>query len=225
MSETPTFWPRPAAGVPVHPVLWAMLGVMVLIEALMSAADAGLVPQIFHRVWVYTAFAFFDAQFELARSGIFFDPQLVWSLVTYAFLHGGWLHLGLNGAVFLALGHGISRSIGIGRTVALFALTAAAGAILFALLADTGWPLVGASGAVFGFLGTVTGWRLRALRAAGLTAGPIWRMLAGLVAINALMAFGLVGMGAALAWEAHLGGFAAGWAMAWVWTPRPASLH
>lgn len=225
MSESPTFWPRPAADVPVHPVLWAMLGVMVLIEALMSAAEIGLVPQIFHRVWVYTMFAFFDGQFELARAGIAVEPQLIWSLVTYAFLHGGWLHLALNGAVFLALGHGISRSIGIGRTVALFAITAAAGAIAFALMTDTQWPLVGASGSVFGFLGIATAWRLRALRAFGLPTAPVWRLLAGLAAINAVMAFGLIGMGGALAWEAHLGGFAAGWLMARVWPPRAASLH
>ncbi|MCL5776613.1 rhomboid family intramembrane serine protease [Limibaculum sp. FT325] len=221
MSESPAFWPRPAEGVPVHPVLWTMLGVMVALEGLMTAADHGLAPQIFHRVWIYTMFAFFDVQFELARAGIAVEPQLIWSFVTYAFLHGGWLHLALNGAVFLALGHGISRSIGIGRTVGLFLITAAAGALVFALIAETRWPLVGASGAVFGFLGTATAWRLRALRAVGLSTAPVWRLVAGLVAINAVMAFGFTGLGGALAWEAHLGGFVAGWLMARVWPPRP----
>jgi len=221
MSDSPTFWPRPAAGIPVHPVLWAMLGVMVAIEALMSAADHGMAPQIFHRVWVYTMFAFFDGQFELARQGVALDPQLVWSLVTYAFLHGGWLHLVLNGAIYLALGHAISRNIGIGRTVALFAISAAAGAIVFGLLTDTQWPLVGASGAVFGFLGTVTAWRLRTLAALGMSTAPVWRLVVGLAAINALMALGFIGIGGALAWQAHLGGFIAGWLMARVWPPRP----
>jgi len=225
MSESPAFWPRPAEGVPVHPVLWAMLGVMVAIEAVMTAADHGLAPQIFHRVWVYTMFAFFDGQFELARHGIAIEPQLVWSLVTYAFLHGGWLHLMLNGAIFLALGHGISRSIGIGRTVALFGVCAAAGAIVFGLLADTQWPLVGASGGVFGFLGTATAWRLRMLAALGMSTAPVWRLIAGLVAINALMALGFIGIGGALAWEAHLGGFLAGWLTAGIWRPRHMSLR
>lgn len=219
MSETPPSWPRPEAHVPVHPVLWLMVGVMVLLEVMPAAAEQGWLPQVFHRVWVYTFLAFFDAQFELALHEGVVEPQLLWSLVTYAFVHGGLIHLGLNAAVFLALGHTISRAIGIARTVALFAVTAAAGALTFALMADAQGPLVGASGAVFGFLGTVCVWRLKQLRALGLSPAPVLRLLIGLAVINVALALGLAGLGGALAWEAHLGGFVAGWLIGRAWPP------
>lgn len=219
MSDTQPSWPGPGEHVPVHPVLWILVGVMVLLEALPSLAEAGFLPPVFDRVWIYTLLAFFDVEFEIARQGGPVEPQLIWSFVTYAFVHGGWVHLGLNAAVTLALGHAISRAIGAGRTVLLFAICAAAGALLFALIAEARGPLVGASGAVFGFLGTVISWRWRQARALGFSVAPLLRMMIGLALINLLMAFGFASLGGALAWEAHLGGFLAGWLMGAVWQP------
>ena len=57
----------------------------------------------------------------------------------------------------------------------------------------------------------------RALRHAGLSRSPIWRRIAALVLLNILLLFGLGGL---LAWEAHLGGWVAGWLLALVIRPR-----
>lgn len=67
--------------------------------------------------------------------------------------------------------------------------------------------MVGASGAVFAFLGVWTIWDLRRHRAAGVPAGPVWRRVLVLIGLNIVLYFGLGGM---LAWQAHLGGFLAG---------------
>ncbi|MHA1529688.1 MAG: rhomboid family intramembrane serine protease, partial [Alphaproteobacteria bacterium] len=133
MSLTETSRPRDA----VHPALWIMIAVMIGFELLFSAADAGLVPEGLGRWPVYEHLAFIDILFDRARAGLGVEPRLVWSLVTHAFLHGGWLHLGLNGAAFLGLGHALVRMMGIERFLVVFAASAIAGVVAFGLIAET----------------------------------------------------------------------------------------
>ena len=52
----------------------------------------------------------------------------IWTFVTYAFIHGDWTHLGLNGVWLLAFGTPVARRFGMARFLAFFAVTAAAGA-------------------------------------------------------------------------------------------------
>ncbi|MEM7496771.1 MAG: rhomboid family intramembrane serine protease [Pseudomonadota bacterium] len=194
-----------------------MVGLWVVIELVMQGADAGLLPGYLSRWVLYSGFGFEDVVFEQAMRGDGVQPKLLWSLVTHALLHGGWLHLALNAAAFLGLGHGISRDAGFGATLAIFVVTAAAGALAFGLMADSYVPLVGASGAVFGLLGVLTCWQERWLASHGASRDAIWARVAGVIAINMLMAVGLGGW--QIAWQAHLGGFAAGWLMGYVFPP------
>ncbi len=208
--------PGPApARVPVHPVLWAIAGATVALELLMKLAAQGALPAAVVDGLNYLAF--YDVLFERALAGQGGWSQVAVSSLTHAFLHAGWLHLGLNMAAFLGLGHAIAQAVGAPRLVAVFVVCAVAGALTFGLLADIGGALVGASGAVFGFLGVITAWQERALARRGLSRRPIWYRIAGLVAINAVLD---VALGGLLAWEAHLGGFVAGWLLALAWRPR-----
>ncbi len=202
---------------PVHPLLWGIVGVMVAAELLFSAVEAGLLGPALGRMQAFTLFAFWDSLFEAARSGQAFHAQVVWTPVTHAFLHAGWLHLAMNAAAFLGLGHMISSHAGIGALLRLFVASAVAGALLYGLISDFWGPMVGASGVVFGCLGLITSWQEQALRRRGLDRSPIWARIVGLVAINALLD---LAMGGLLAWEAHLGGFLAGWVMAYSLRPR-----
>ncbi|MEM6971725.1 MAG: rhomboid family intramembrane serine protease [Pseudomonadota bacterium] len=195
-----------------------MVALWVVIHGMSLMAELGAASALLQPWALYTMFAFFDVKLSFALAGRGLDPQLIWSTVTHAFLHGSWLHLGLNAAAFLGLGHALSRDAGIGPTMAIFALTAAAGALSFGVVAEAEVPLIGASGAVFGYLGTLTAWQARWLAAKGASLDPIWARVAGVIAINAIMAFGFGGI--AVAWEAHLGGFAAGWALAYLFPPR-----
>jgi membrane associated rhomboid family serine protease len=213
MSITETSRPRDA----VHPVLWIMIAVMIGFELLFAAADAGLAPEGLGRWPVYEHLAFIDILFDRARAGLGVEPRLVWSLATHAFLHGGWLHLALNGAAFLGLGHALVRMMGIERFLVVFAASAIAGAAAFGLIVETDGPLVGASGAIFGMFAVLTAWQEHALRRAGRSRATIWRRIGGLVALNVALAFGLGGL---LAWQAHLGGWVAGWLLAGVFRPR-----
>jgi membrane associated rhomboid family serine protease len=91
-------------------------------------------------------------QFHLLEGG----PR-IWTLLTYAFLHGGWTHVGLNVVWIFAFGPPVARRIGSARFLLLFAATAVAGALThwaFNPLDFT--PLVGASAGDSGLLGAAT---------------------------------------------------------------------
>jgi len=79
-------------------------------------------------------------------------------LLTHTFLHGGWIHLAVNGAAFLGLGKALEQAVGIGRFLVIFCVSAVAGALALGLITDSEFPMVGASGALFGMLGVITAW-------------------------------------------------------------------
>ncbi len=78
-----------------------------------------------------------------------------WQLVTYAFLHGGTLHLAFNMFALYMFGGAIEQVFGTRRYVTYYfvcAITAALTQLVFAAVAGSPYPSVGASGAVFGLL-------------------------------------------------------------------------
>jgi membrane associated rhomboid family serine protease len=81
----------------------------------------------------------------------------IWTLLTYAFLHGNWTHVGLNVIWIVAFGPPVARRIGAVRFLALFAATAIAGALVhwaFDPLDFT--PLIGASASDSGLMAAAT---------------------------------------------------------------------
>ncbi len=201
---------RPAGSVGQVPIeLWFLVGSMALIEMLLSSADGGLIGTA---DWRAIAFGF----------GAFWRPVLTgelpplmagqaWTMfLSHAFLHGSLLHLLMNGAILLSLGKFIADYTGPWPMLLLFAVSAAAGGFAFALLADTQGPMIGASGAAFGFLGLWQYWEAMARWSKGTTLRPVLGTLGGLVIINVVMTLAMQG---GLAWQAHLGGFIAGAAM------------
>ena len=149
-------------------------------------------------------------------------------LLTYAVLHGGWAHLGLNSIWLLAFGTPVARRFGPARFCALMAVSAVAGAAShWALFPFDTTPLVGASAAVSGCMGAALRFAFRAREPGedgGLTrpAESLWtalrdkRTASFLVAwfvSNALFGIGSESFGlsaAPVAWQAHVGGFLVG---------------
>lgn len=203
------------------PLVWAMATVFVLFELAFQASDAGLLPWGDLRWQIYLRLAFFDILFDGALAG-HQVPNWLWSsFFTYAFLHGGMLHLFMNGAIFLALGAVLCRLLGPARFVVLFLVTAAGGAALFGLVAEVDGPLVGASGVLFGFFGVLKRWEWRWIALTGASSQRFWGTILGLTAINVLLFFAY--SDGVVAWEAHLGGFVAGWLIAPVLAPGRAA--
>jgi membrane associated rhomboid family serine protease len=128
--------------------------------------------------------------------------------VTYQFLHANLVHLGVNMLALLAFGSGVERRIG-GRRMVIFYLVCgvASAAAHFAVYPTSLMPIIGASGAISGLFGGVLRFQLGDRGRRGL-----WPVVILWVVINVVLGqTGMPGMEkAAIAWVAHLGGFAAG---------------
>ena len=163
-------------------------------------------------------------------------PQL-WTLLTYAFVHGSWSHVGLNAIWIVAFGPPVARRIGAARFLALFAATAIAGALVhWAFNMTDVTPLIGASAADSGLMAAATRFiferggplgglgysRAQAGAAYDVPAPPLAQLLrersvvifvAIWLATNFIFGAGaqLFGLSdAPVAWLAHVGGFAVG---------------
>ena len=136
-----------------------------------------------------------------------FVGQPILMFATTAFLHGGPVHLFMNMVGLLWLGPIIINRLGAPAFWPIAGLSALGAGGLFALLASSGTPAVGASGVLFGFLGTVALWEVFDRYARRENLMPIVQQGLALLAINLTLA--LVSPGT-IAWQAHLGGFLAG---------------
>lgn len=209
----------PADGPPA--VVWSLAGVFVLAELAFQLSEAGVFGGPDLRWTVFLRLAFFDVYFDGALQG-YGVPAWFWSsTLTYAFLHGGLLHLFMNGAIFLALGGALARALGAARFLILFAVTAIGASVFFGLIAEAQGPLVGASGVIFGFFGAMKRWEWRWLMATGASRRRFWGSVLGLAAVNVLLFFAY--QDGIIAWEAHLGGFIAGWLVAPMLAPGRAA--
>lgn len=217
----------------VPAVVAATLAVLVLVHAL--------------RTWVLTPeqdiellllFSFIPARYDatvLAQGAV---PgglgAQIWTFVTYALIHGDWTHLGLNGVWLLAFGTPVARRFGAMRTLAFFAVTAAAGAAVhLATHSHAFVPMVGASASISGFMAAAMRFAFQRSGPLGLIGrddGAAYRVpalpltavlrdvrvlafLAVWFGLNLLFGIGslsLDGGEQAIAWQAHIGGFLAG---------------
>jgi len=119
-------------------------------------------------------------------------------LFTSAFLHGDFWHIGFNMLVLFLLGPSLERILGHIRFIALYLISALAGAVASFVWAPLDTLSIGASGAVFGLMGAliVAGRRLRY---------DVTQVLI-LLGINVVLGFLRPGID----WRAHLGGLVAG---------------
>jgi membrane associated rhomboid family serine protease len=142
------------------------------------------------------------------------------TLITSLFLHGGWLHLGMNAVWALALAPPVSRLFGSrpSGAVALWLLFLISGVIGDLGFAAVQWDrsdlvLVGASGGVAGLMGAASRLLGRRHSLASLRDPSVVSMGASWIGINLLLA-ALGGTplldGAVIGWEAHIAGYAAG---------------
>ncbi len=137
-----------------------------------------------------------------------------WRLVSYALLHGGFLHLVFNMSTFLRLGPVLEGYYGNKRYILILLLTALGGGLCSAL-GHLGAPVwsVGLSGVLYGLMGAIGGgyYRYR------LFSWPQVSALLSWVAVWALVSWNWSGN---VDHWCHLGGFLAGFAYAWL-TRRP----
>lgn len=142
-----------------------------------------------------------------------------WRLLTVTLTHGGAAHLFFNMYALFLVGPLIERIYGWRLFGLMYLLCAAAGSVGSFLLGDPNIPSVGASGAIFGLFGIV----LAASRAHDPVLDRQGRALVaqigGLIVINLLIGFGVVGLGGNIDNAAHVGGLLAGLWLGFVLVP------
>lgn len=205
------FRPGPDRHAPV--VLW-IVALCALPEAVMTLVETPLFGQDGLRRAAILHGAFWPGL--LGGWQPLYPGQIGAMFFTYAFLHGGFMHLLFNMLMVLHLGREAVARLGQWGFVLIYLLTAAGGAAGFALLSSSPGPMVGASGSVFGLFGAVQYWDFQRRRSSGAPLGPFWQMMAGLVLMNVVL---WLMVGGLLAWQAHLGGYVAGFFLAWLVTP------
>jgi membrane associated rhomboid family serine protease len=162
----------------------------------------------------------------------------VWTLVTYALLHGSWAHVGVNCIWLVAFGPPIARRFGALRFLLFFATTAIAGALAHWAVSPMDFsPLIGASAADSGLMAAAARFIFQPGAALGgprgysaaLSGAEIDAPAASLtellgqrralifigiwMASNFVFGAGAQTLGASeapVAWVAHVGGFVAG---------------
>jgi membrane associated rhomboid family serine protease len=122
-----------------------------------------------------------------------------WQLITSAFTHVEWWHIGFNMLALWVLGPELEQAIGRVRFVALYLISALAGSTLVYWSSSPDSSTVGASGAVFGLMGAL-------LVVAFKVKGNVQPILMW-IGINFLIT--VVGRGF-ISWQGHLGGFVGG---------------
>jgi len=219
-----TAWPLPpsctrfSAWAARHAVLLGILGVCVVIEVLLQGADFGLWGSSRWRGLAYQNGGFWRGLLDSWRPN--YPGQSAAMFATYGFLHGGFFHLSINMITLASLGQPVIERVGQWRFVAIYALSLLGGAAGFALLSSAVQPMVGASGALFGLAGVITGWEYTARRRMRAETMPVLRVVMLLIGLNLVMYWAMDGR---LAWETHLGGFLAGWPAGLWLRDRPAT--
>lgn len=145
------------------------------------------------------------------------------TLITSAFLHGSWFHLGSNMLFLWIFGDNVEDVLGHIKYLFFYLVTAiAAGLAQVAIDTDSIVPMVGASGAVSGLLAAYIvlfpHGRIRTLITLGffitIAMLPAWMMIGYWFLIQLISGLSTLGQnttGGGVAFFAHIGGFVAGY--------------
>jgi rhomboid family protein len=142
-------------------------------------------------------------------------------LLGHMFMHGGWIHVGMNLLVMAQGAPFLARRLGDGRFLLLFFVSGVAGALCYVFLqphAET--PMVGASGAICGVFGAYF-LAVRPTPQAAFADARVRYAIFMFLFINVFLA-GVAQVTGFLpiAWQAHLGGFVTGAALYPLLAPR-----
>ncbi|MGI9390914.1 MAG: rhomboid family intramembrane serine protease [Boseongicola sp.] len=199
----------------VHPAALTIVAICALIELSLVLGDFQLLDIPRFRSMAYEFGGFWPGLLGDWAPNFRIQP---WTMfVTYGFLHSGILHLVVNMLTLVSLSAPVIHRVGVWKYILIYAVALFGGAAGFALLSDTFRPMVGASGALFGLAGAILSWEYVDRFDLSERLWPVARAIALIIVLNVVLYFA---MDRLLAWEAHAGGFVAGWIAAMLADPR-----
>lgn len=138
-------------------------------------------------------------------------------LLTSIFLHSGFVHLAFNMVALYFLGTFAEEAFGQWRFFTLYVLSGLSGGVAYLyyqlLFGSLDSSAVGASGAIFGLLGSILGYALR--RGTFSWQNPLIRQLLILLAFNVYLGLSIGNISN----TAHMGGLVGGFVFGWLMAP------
>ncbi|NCO04479.1 MAG: rhomboid family intramembrane serine protease [Alphaproteobacteria bacterium] len=193
---------KPAPAINLPPVtkyfLAAIIGVHLFITIILSKEAME---------WAYVHLGFIPARFSGAAP---FEPLALLTPITHMFIHGSWIHIGMNTVMMAAFGTGIERWLGGKKMMAVFFISGLIGiALQFALSPASFSPVIGASGGLSGLFAAAI-IMFNKLNGSFNSKYGIWPIIG--VVLATYFIFGFIGSpdGNVVAWAAHIGGFLGG---------------
>ncbi|MCZ4272786.1 rhomboid family intramembrane serine protease [Maritalea porphyrae] len=230
--------PNPNANPPAFNLPFIVAAAIGLLFSIHLAAQLMLTPEAYDHFFVQFGYVTLRDQLPAEFRGGEFARY--YTLFSHAFLHVGWQHLIFNLAWLAVFGSPVARRYGNIGFIAVFLFGSAVGALAFGAISGSSFViLIGASGAVSAFIGGATRFVFQPVEmytdeATG-EVHVLGRKLASLtdivknrralsfagfwLALNILFGLvpGIVGISGSVAWQAHLGGYVAGYFMvAWL---------
>lgn len=204
---------------PLPPVVIALFLVIVGLEVAFNLGARGLVggPQaVGWRLGTLERFAFSAEIFDWMRESGRWPIEHVMRFVSYPFVHASFTHALFAGVMLLALGKMVGEAMGSFAVLLIFFVSAAGGALVYALTVGGPTPLIGAFPAVYGLIGGFTYLLWLRLGQLGEKQVRAFTLIGFLLAIQLI--FGLL-FGANAEWVADLAGFAIGFVMSTILVP------
>ena len=203
--------PEPVFG-KMNPAIVALAFVIGGLELLFLAGEQGWLGgsgDIASRRYAIIDYGFWSQNFKAMVLDGKIDSSVLVTFITYPLIHLSFTHALISVAFILAVGNTISRIFGPVRLLLSFFVPGIVGAFVFGIASNSQFPLVGATPAVFGFVGTFGAMvvhsfdRTEPARATRLLAIPVF-LLAVPTLFNILL-------GDTEIWKADLAGFAVGY--------------
>jgi len=191
---------------PNHLFLYGLITVCCVIEGALSLGDLGIIGFARMRSLVYDYGAFWPGLLNNWKPNYAAQPYAMF--VTYSFLHSGLVHLAVNMITLWSLGRAVLDRASQASFVVVYVGASLGGAAVFAVLAPGLRPMVGASGSLFGLLGAILAWEYMDQYADREDRWHVAKVVMLLAGLNLVLWWAMDGQ---LAWQAHFGGFIAGW--------------
>lgn len=204
---------------PLPPVILALFLVILAIEAAFTLGAQGMAGGPGAIGWRNAAIQTYgfnsDIMAWMLENGIAPREHLI-RFVSYAFVHGSFTHAIFAGVMLLALGKFVGDVFNQWATLALFLISAVAGAMVYGLATPAQPWLIGAFPGVYGLIGGFTYLMWLKLGQMGAQQYRAFTLIGFLLGIQLL--FGLL-FGSNSDWLADIGGFAAGFLASFFLSP------
>ncbi|PIE13387.1 MAG: rhomboid family intramembrane serine protease [Rhodobacterales bacterium] len=204
---------------PVPPVVVAIFLIMLVVEAAFTLGNQGFIggPQaVGWRLAALSEYGFINDRFDyMVKTNTWFARELM-RLITYPFLHGSMTHMIMGGVMLLAMGKFVGDVFAGWAVAVVFFASAIGGAVIWALLLDSKYPLIGAFPGVYGLIGAFTFLLWLRLGQLGENQMRAFTMIGFLMGIQ--LVFGIL-FGSDTQWVADVAGFLVGFLMSFVVSP------